>query len=208
SYAALDATGLTVARYWNNTPEPLVDINEADLVVELAGRLQRAVERQMISDVPISLSLSSGVDSCTLLAIMARSVPDPVRAFTVGFAGREDRSEIAPASETARLFAANFSSQLISANDYDTFLDRYIWHLEEPIGNESAPAYYFVARMAQAAGIKVMLNGQGPDETFAGYDRHLGAAYGGLLGHVPSAFAQSVLVPLADRLPLPHTYRR
>ncbi len=207
-YAVVDAGGLTIGRYWANQAEPLRSIAASEAVEQLRARLDGAVQRQMVSDVPISLSLSSGVDSSTLLALMARSSSQPVRAFTVGFAGREEVSEVGPASETARLFGARFSGRTIASEDYAAFLERYIWHLEEPIGNESSPAYYFVAAMAQAEGIKVLLNGQGPDETFGGYARHLGAAYGGLLGALPRPFVQSMLVPLAERLPVPETYRR
>ncbi len=208
SYAVLNANGLSVDRYWSACPEPLQDADEGELVEALRERLEQAVRRQMVSDVPISLSLSSGVDSSTLLAIMARFSAEPVRAFTVGFAGREGASEIGPASDTARLFGARFSSACISEVDYQAFLDRYIWHLEEPIGNESAPAYYFVARMAQSQRIKVMLNGQGPDEAFAGYPRHLGAAYAETLAYLPDPLVRRLCIPLADRLPLPETYRR
>jgi len=83
-----------------------------------------------------------------------------------------------------------------------------MWHLEEPIGNESAPAYYFVAQMAQRQGIKVLLNGQGPDEVFAGYARHLGAAYASKFNVVPENVARSALVHVVDHLPLPDTARR
>jgi asparagine synthase (glutamine-hydrolysing) len=208
TYALLNTDGLRVQQYWDAGPTNAESCDEEALVEALRVRLAEAVHRQMISDVPISLSLSSGVDSSALLAIMAQYSTEPVRAFTVGFADRESESEIGPAENTAQLFGASHTGQLISDDDYSAFFDKYIWHLEEPIGNESAPAYYFVASMAQARGVKVMLNGQGPDETFAGYPRHLGAAYSRLLAAVPGRLVRSVLVPLADWLPLPETSRR
>jgi asparagine synthase (glutamine-hydrolysing) len=139
---------------------------------------------------------------------MARHSSEPVRAFTVGFAGLEDQSEVLPASRTARQFGAEFGARLVSDDDYASFLDDYIWHLEEPVGNESAPAYYFVARMAHERGVKVLLNGQGPDEVFAGYTRHLGAAYGALLPRLPTPVVASGVAPLVDQLPIPETGRR
>jgi asparagine synthase (glutamine-hydrolysing) len=209
SRAVLERGQLVVERYWHGPSQAAEATgDERELTEALATRLECAVEQQMVSDVPISLSLSSGVDSSALLALMARHSAGPVRAFTVGFAGREDESEIGPASATARRFGADFSSRLVSDEDYAAFLDAYIWHLEEPVGNESAPAYHFVARMARERGVKVLLNGQGPDETFAGYTRHLGAAYGALLPHLPAPVVASGLAPLADRLPLPETGRR
>lgn len=153
-------------------------LTEREWVERLRTGVEEAVVRQMVSDVPIGISLSSGVDSNTVLAIMAQHSPHSVNAFTVGFAGREDTSEIARAREAACRFGAVFYDQLISAADYTGFMERYIWHLEEPIGNESAAAYYFVAEMSRRRGVKVLLNGQGADEAFAGYGRYLGAAYG------------------------------
>src|SRR5450759_1964502 len=70
---------------------------------------------------------------------------------------------------------------MIQPGDYADFMQRYMWHLEEPIGNESAAAYYFVAEMAHQEGIKVLINGQGADEPFAGYERSFFAAYSRLL---------------------------
>src|SRR5205823_3635239 len=88
-----------------------------------------------------------------------------------------------------------------------SFMQRYLWHLEEPIGNESAAAYYFVAEMARQAGIKVLFNGEGPDEAHGGYARHLGAAPGQRPTRVGGAtwrLAETVL----DRLPVGETPRR
>jgi asparagine synthase (glutamine-hydrolysing) len=170
-------------------------------VDRLRAHLDAAVARQMVADVPIGLSLSSGVDSTALLALMSRHSTGPIQAFTVGFAGKEHTSEIAPARSQAQRHGADFYSQVIEAGDYDGFMGRYMWHLEEPIGNESAAAYYFVARMAQERRIKVLLNGQGSDESFAGYPRYLAAAYGRWLGYaalpplrwiVPRVFGGSV----------------
>lgn len=153
-------------------------LTEAEWVERLQVAVKQAVARQMISDVPIGVSLSSGVDSTTLLALMSQHSSEPVHAFTVGFEGREDASEIEPAQQMAVHFGANFYSKVISSQDYADFMDRYVWHLEEPVGNESAAAYYFVARAAYEQGVKVLLNGQGADEAFAGYRRYFGVNYG------------------------------
>ncbi len=147
----------------------------------LASEIDHAVHRQMVSDVPIGLSLSSGVDSSTLLAVMSRWSTEPVRAFTIGFGqnGRDD--EIPLAGQVAQRFMAEFRAAKLGGDEYAAFMQRYMRHMEEPVGNQSAPAYYFVAAMAREAGVKVLLTGQGPDELFAGYDRHVGIAFARLL---------------------------
>lgn len=164
-------------RYWQDSGTIDRKIKEDEWVWKLREAMEKAVKRQMISDVPIGLSLSSGVDSNTVLSLMSQHSNCPVNSFTVGFAGREDTSEIEPAREMAARFGADFYEQIITEEDYIDFMNRYIWHLEEPIGNDSAAAYYFVAEMARQQGIKVLLNGQGADEAFAGYKRYFGIKY-------------------------------
>lgn len=177
SFLIIKPEGIHVGRYW----EDLVVINrqpdEEEWVVQLQANLETAVVRQMVSDVPIGLSLSSGVDSNVLLALMSQHSNGAIKAFTVGFAGREATSEIEPARCVGSKFGAEFYEQIIMANDYNDFMARYLWHLEEPIGNESAAAYYFVAEMARQQGVKVLLTGQGADEAFAGYERYIGIKY-------------------------------
>jgi len=169
--------GIWKERYWEDTSAIDRSSTEAEWVEALQEAVENAVARQMVSDVPIGVSLSSGVDSTTILALMSKHSSDPVRAFTVGFAGREATSEIEPARQMATRFGAEFHDLVITAGDYADFMARYLWHLEEPIGNQAAAAYYFVAEMARQRGVKVLLNGQGADEAFAGYPRYLATAH-------------------------------
>jgi asparagine synthase (glutamine-hydrolysing) len=206
--AWVNTQGINQKQYWDD--KPVIDraCSPDEWLEQLRDALEAAVVRQMVSDVPIGISLSSGVDSSVLLALMSEHMGGAVQAFTVGFAGREATSEIEPARQMARRFGAAFYEQVISAEDYASFMQRYMWHLEEPIGNESAAAYYFVAEMARRQRVKVLLNGQGADEAFAGYERYLYAAYGSWLrlGTIPP------LVWLLPRLlagrPLGERYQR
>lgn len=168
-------------RYWSGGGRADRSASEGEWVDRLVESLRRAVDRQLMSDVPLGLSLSGGVDSAALLALMSRGSGEAVSAFTIGFEGDEARSEVPAARSLASRYGARFTSRIVSAGDYAALMGRYMWHLEEPIGNESAAAYYFVAAMAAEAGVKVLLTGQGPDELFAGYDRYLGPRYGHLL---------------------------
>lgn len=171
--------------YWD---EPIaIDraVTEGEWIESIREMMDRAVHRQMVADVPIGISLSGGLDSGAILALMARHTCEPVHAFTVSFEGiraRDDETE--RARSNAALFNAEFTLKRVSQDDYLSFFDRYLWHLEEPIGNESAVAYYFVAEMARGI-VKVLLNGQGADEPFAGYDRYIGMHYGDRLRFMP-----------------------
>ena len=184
TYLCARPDGVEVASYVP-APEPaLEDVDPRELAEELRRRLRAAVRRQMMSDVPISVSLSGGVDSAAILLLVSDAAGGPVQAFTIGFG---ESSEIPLAEEIAKRFGARLETRVASPADYAEFLDRFVWHLEEPTSNESAPAYFFVAEMAHEHGIKVLLTGQGPDETFGGYTRYLGAAYQPVVSSLPAA---------------------
>lgn len=178
SYLTCDYKGNIILRnYWDKKIE--VDYSKSNKYWKeiLENQIEEAVKRQIISDVPIGLSLSGGVDSATILSIITQYVGKGVHCFTVGFEGGKDEdNEIDKAKEISKIFNANFHSYIITEKDYLDFLEKYIWHLEEPVGNESAIAYYYVANLAKGK-VKVLLNGQGADEPFAGYDRYLGFYY-------------------------------
>lgn len=181
SSVVIDRDRRVTSRFFGYRGSTNGDAGATDWARRLASEIDGAVHRQMVSDVPIGLSLSSGVDSSTLLAVMTRWSARPIRAFTIGFSenGRDD--EVPLARDLARRFMAEFSAQRVGADEYSAFMQRYMWHMEEAVGNQSAPAYYFVAAMAREAGVKVLLTGQGPDELFGGYDRHVSIAFSRLL---------------------------
>jgi len=179
-----NASGVRIEKYWNQIPEIDRKKREDEWLEELTDAYPAAVKRQMMSDVPIGLSLSGGVDSNAILALMSGN-GSRVHTFTVGFAGGDSRDdEVESAVRAAHVFGAEADTQIVSDSDYLDFMEKYIWHLEEPIGNESAPAYHFVARLAQPK-VKVLLSGQGADEPFGGYDRHRAARLFPMLRGIP-----------------------
>nr|MDQ6914666.1 asparagine synthase (glutamine-hydrolyzing) [Actinomycetota bacterium] len=158
------------------------------LVRQYRAAFERAVERQMMSDVPIGAMLSGGVDSAAVCAVMARHAP-LVRAYTVGFAGGgEEANEIAAARRTADLLGLEHHSVEISEHEYLEALPGSMVTVEEPIGTTSALAVRYVAELMRAD-VKVGLSGQGADEPLGGYGRHRGAKLAGLLRRVPGGRA-------------------
>jgi asparagine synthase (glutamine-hydrolysing) len=193
SWVLVEGGQASEPHFFDSPPSAQADPHsQREWVDYLAEEIDRAVHRQMVSDVPIGLSLSSGVDSSTLLAVMDRWSSDQTKTFTIGFSGG-GADEVVPARQLAGRHRAEFHSRVIGDSDYTDFLDRYMWHLEEPLGNESAPAYFFVAEMARNAGVKVLLTGQGPDELFAGYDRHVAMAFGRPLALAASPPARRII---------------
>jgi asparagine synthase (glutamine-hydrolysing) len=187
TYLCARPDGVEVASYVPASEPALEDVDPRELAEELRRRLRDGVRRQMMSDVPIAVSLSGGVDSAAILSLVSDAADGPVQAFTIGFG---EKSEIPLAEEIAKRFGARVETRVASPADYAEFLDRFVWHLEEPTSNESAPAYFFVAEMAHEHGTKVLLTGQGPDETFGGYTRYLGAAYQPVVSSLPGALTR------------------
>jgi asparagine synthase (glutamine-hydrolysing) len=144
----------------------------AVLVEEYQQAFETAVTRQLMSDRPVGVMLSGGVDSAGITAVMAEQVSE-VRTFSVGFTEGGDTNELPLAQQTARMFGTRHEERLISSDEYLRDLPAMAAQVEEPIGTSSALAGRYVAAMMKGT-VPVALTGQGADEPLAGYWRHLG----------------------------------
>src|SRR5262249_12205724 len=140
--------GADIKRYWHWTPQVRSNVDEPSLVANYQWLVEDAVRLQMRSDVPVGLFLSSGVDSGTILAIMTKYAGQPVHTFTIGFEQGEGSNETDDARLLAERFGSKHSEMIVGPNDYKKYYDRYLWDLEEPVGNETAAAFYFVSLLA------------------------------------------------------------
>jgi asparagine synthase (glutamine-hydrolysing) len=183
-HMTISRSGIHVSRYWKVVPRHDNSRSEGDFIDEYRSLLEDAVRLQLRSDVPLGLFLSSGVDSAALLAIMSQASSRPVQAFTIGFEGGERTNEVDDARDLAAAFGADHRYMTVSPDDYVRYYDRYLLDLEEPVGNETAAAFFFVSKIA-AERVKVTLAGQGADEPWAGYGRHLGAKLSGYYARLP-----------------------
>lgn len=192
-------SGVEIQRYWNWVPQVRKKWREADLIEEYQTLLEDAVRLQLRSDVPLGLFLSSGVDSGVLLAIMSAHSSGPVHTFTIGFQGGEKTNEVEDAKRMARMFGAEHHFQMLAPEDYVNYYDRYMNDLEEPVGNETAAAFYFVSQLTSRK-VKVALTGQGADEPWAGYDRYKGIKMSSVYSRMPGVFTRNI-APLVAQLP-------
>jgi asparagine synthase (glutamine-hydrolysing) len=174
-----------VSRWYNFKPTPFAPAKSPDEArEELLELYKRAVRRQLISDVPVGLLLSGGIDSSLLLALMnlnGNSWP----TYTVGYGSSFADDELLDAAETARVLASNHTSVTLTKSIFEEALPKIVASLEEPIATSSIVPMYFVCQRARQD-VKVALVGQGPDELFGGYRRHLGVRYGALWGRLPN----------------------
>ncbi len=167
-----------IKRYWDFKPQPFdPPPTAAEAEEELLSLYKKAVRRQLLSDVPLGLLLSGGLDSGLLLALMG-SEGSNRQTFSVGYGPANDADdELTHAAFTAQRLNAPNASVQISQTDFETILPRLTGILEEPVATASIVPMYFVCQRARQD-VKVVLLGQGPDELFGGYTRHLGIQYG------------------------------
>jgi asparagine synthase (glutamine-hydrolysing) len=160
-----------IERYWEiPEPGPLQERDDAAWILECRQRLEQAVETRLMSDVPLGMFLSGGVDSSTIAALMKRMVPGPVKTFAVGY--REAAySELGYARQVARSLGTDHHEVTVGMDEFFDALPRLIWHEDKPITWPSSVSLYFVSKLASER-VKVVLTGEGSDELFGGYGRY------------------------------------
>lgn len=164
-------------RWYNFTPEPFTKPKSDDEAAEeLLSVYRAAVKRHLLSDVPVGILLSGGLDSGLLLALMGESGKD-WPSYTVGYGASFADDELADAAESARLLGGKHIPVQIDRAEYERSFSKIVGFLEEPIASSSIVPMYFVCQRARQD-VKVALIGQGPDELFGGYKRHIGVHYG------------------------------
>jgi asparagine synthase (glutamine-hydrolysing) len=183
------SAGIAVRRYWQ-LPAAL-DPSPGSLEVEarrVRQELEVAVRSHLMSDVPLGLFLSGGLDSAGLAGLMAPMTPDPIRTFSVSFSEPE-ADELPYARLAARAVGAVHREVVVSPREFVEALPRLVWHEDEPIAFPSSVPLYFVSRLA-ADHVKVVLTGEGADELFLGYNRYRVTAWndraGRLYGRLPA----------------------
>ncbi len=174
-----------VEQYWDLHYTPKMQKNEHELMEELTDVFQEAVKMRMISDVPIGAFLSGGIDSSLVTAIMAEYSERPVKTFSIGFQEKEF-NELPYARIVAERYQTEHHEFIVAPNAIE-ILPKLIWHFDEPFGDSSAIPTYYLSDMTSQY-VKVALNGDGGDESFAGYKRYL--------GHKPAQYYQRIPYPL------------
>jgi asparagine synthase (glutamine-hydrolysing) len=169
---------LDVSPWWDITAAGCDGRPEAEIVGELAERLGAAVRRQMVADVPVGAFLSGGLDSSGVVAYMAAERPGAVRCYSMAVEPSDYSIDQLPDDlPYARRVAAHLGvglSEVEATPGIASLWPKLVWHLDEPVADPAAINCYLIARLAREAGTKVLLSGQGADELFAGYRRHLG----------------------------------
>jgi asparagine synthase (glutamine-hydrolysing) len=182
---------------------PMKSVGEAQ--EELTELYKQSMKRHLLSDVPLGLLLSGGVDSGLLLALM-NLYGKSWRTYTVGYGTSFADDELTDAEETAAIFSAQHTAVKLDRQTFEQALPKIVSCLEEPIASSSIVPMYFVCQRARQD-VKVALMGQGPDELFGGYRRHLGVRYSGLWRGLPKGLRVPVSSAI-NALPRNETLKR
>ncbi len=150
--------------------QPVSPADDQSWIAECRTRLEEAVRTRLMSDVPLGMFLSGGVDSSAIAALMKPMSDGPVKTFAVGYREQEF-SELAYARQVAEKIGTEHHEVVIGRDDFFNALPQLIWHEDEPISWPSSVSLYFVSRLA-AEQVKVVLTGEGSDELFGGYARY------------------------------------
>jgi len=164
-------------RWYNFIPSPFAaPKKDEEAAEELLHLYKAAVKRHLLSDVPVGILLSGGLDSGLLLALMKEN-GGPWPAYTIGYGETYRDDELIDAAETAAILGARHLTVKLDQKEFERSLPGIVECLEEPITASSIVPMYFICQRARQD-VKVTLIGQGPDELFGGYKRHLGVRYG------------------------------
>jgi asparagine synthase (glutamine-hydrolysing) len=193
-------------RWYRYTPVPFETPKRDDEAAEELLELYRAaVRRHLIADVPVGILLSGGLDSGLLLALMNEH-GGPWPAYTVGYGDSYRDDELTDAAETAAILGAQHATVRLDRAEFERSLPSIVASLEEPIAASSIVPMYFVSRRARQD-VKVGLIGQGPDELFGGYKRHVGVRYGEYWRKLPAP-VRFLVGSAVGRLPRNETLKR
>jgi asparagine synthase (glutamine-hydrolysing) len=198
--------GYELKRWYRYHPQPFATPKtDGEAREELLELYNRAVKRHLLSDVPVGLLLSGGVDSALLLALM-NLYGKSWQTFTVGYGNVFADDELADAKQTAAIFGSKHTEVFLDQGTFEESLSRVVEFMEEPVATPSILPMFFVCERARQD-VKVALIGQGPDELFGGYRRHIGIQYSQLWGGLPK-WVRRPISSVVEALPRNETLKR
>ena len=199
-----------ITRYWDlpaaqeTRPATSVGIPPRQVIGRFRELVEESVRLRLMSDVPLGVFLSGGLDSSVVAATMARQVSRPIETFSVAFADRA-YNELEYSRQVAEAIGAIRHEVVIDRADFFGAWPKLVWHEDEPIAHPSSVPLYFVSRLAREH-VTVVLTGEGSDELLAGYGKYLrsvwnwrlGATYSRLL---PASLRRAIAESAVPRLP-------
>lgn len=200
-HLTFSAGRVRVKQYWDfpySEPQAEPAQSEEECLEELSALLDEAVRLRLVADVPLGAFLSGGVDSSTVVGLMARHTPQPVKTFSIGF-HEDSYNELKYARVAAKQFGTDHHEFVVTP-DICEIVDELVWHFDEPFADSSAIPTYMVSKLAREF-VKVVLSGDGGDELFGGYTRYALDRKRSGFARLPRSFRRRVMQPMGRRLP-------
>jgi len=190
---------ITLERYWNLSYAKDPDCKNLDSCCEkLMHVFTDAVKTRLRSDVPLGAFLSGGIDSSATVAVMSKLLNRPVKTFTIGFE-ESDYNELPYAKRIAEKYKTEHTEFTVKP-DAIKILPKLIWHYDEPFADPSAIPTYYVSKLTREH-VTVALNGDGADESFAGYERYAAHKLAAYYEKVPAAIREKIIKKIVNRFP-------
>jgi len=169
----LDPAGVHIRRYWDIEIGAETDAGDEECLSGFERLLEESVRLRLMSEVPLGVFLSGGIDSSTILAVMRKAGNgEPPRSFSIGYEaatrGEEESNELPFARQAAHAFDAQHHEYQLNSTEFKDAITKIVWHLDEPLADPSCIPLYFLSKLAREH-ITVVLSGEGADEILAGY---------------------------------------
>ncbi len=193
-----------IQRYWLPDFSKKIKISEEEAIEETTRILRESVKLRMISEVPLGAFLSGGVDSSAVVALMAQESSQPVKTFSIGFE-EEDFSELKYAKRVAEHIGAEYNEFIVRPNALEV-LPTLVKHYGEPYADSSAIPTFYVAKETRKF-VTVALNGDGGDESFAGYERYLAMNLAEKYRKIPAILRKGLIETGVGLIPNPTQFR-
>jgi len=197
-----EAGRVRLERYWRLDYTPArEDVPVGEYVEGLRAMLADSVRSHLVSDVPIGVFLSGGLDSASVLSLMRDQVTGPIKTFSVGFADASF-NELARARATATRFGTEHHDMVLPSSVSDV-VPTLIETFDEPFADSSAIPLYYLSRFAREH-VKVVLSGEGGDEIFGGYETYVADKLARMYRGLPGFLSRSLIPSIVNRLPVSH----
>jgi len=186
---------IQTSKYWDLV-EDITEEPEQYYIEKLRELLRKSVRQRLVSDVPLGVYLSGGLDSSCVVALMSE-MTDNIKTFSVGF-GTEGKSELEYARFVSDYFGTEHHELNVTEKDLN-LLPEMVWHMDEPVGDAATLPIYVLSKFAKKE-VTVILAGEGGDELFAGYNSYRLMMLGHKLSRLaPMSFKRSLIPAMADR---------
>lgn len=159
---------VSISQYWDVPVCKTKEMPEEYYIEHLKNLLEDSVRMRLMSEVPLGIYLSGGIDSGIITGMMSEMVDDPIETFSVGFGSDGEIGELSQAQEASEYFGTNHHEIIMEQGSYEKYLKDVVWHNDEPVADPSAVAVYLLSKVASKH-VTVVLNGAGGDEIFGGY---------------------------------------